>query len=65
MLVEMEQEMHVIKKNLKETQDMRKIYADQYMAFNEFQVGEHAYLHIKPKKSFLRIGSCAKLETWY
>ena len=26
----------------------------------EFQVGEHAYLRINPKKSSLRIGKCAK-----
>lgn len=33
--------------------------------FKEFQVGEHVYFHIKPKKSSLRIGSCAKLAPWY
>ena len=31
----------------------------------EFQVGEHVYLRIKPKKSSLRIGSCSKLERCY
>ena len=29
--------------------------------FKDFQVGEWVYLRIKPKKSSLRIGSCAKL----
>jgi len=43
--------MHVIKKNLKETQDKHKSDADQHMIFKEFQVGEHVYLCIKPKKS--------------
>jgi len=33
--------------------------------FKEFQVGEHVYLHIKPKRGSLRIGSCAKLEPLY
>ena len=33
--------------------------------FKEFQVREHVYLHIKPKKSSLRIGSCAKLAPWF
>ena len=54
-----------IKKNLKEAQDRQKIYADQDKEFKEFQVGEHVYLHIKPKKSSLRIKSHAKLEPWY
>jgi len=35
------------------------------MVFKEFQVGEQVYLCMKPKKSFLRIGSCAKLEPQY
>eukprot|EP00253_Pinus_taeda_P019712 PITA_19712 len=55
----------VIKKNLKATQDRQKSYADQHMAFKEFQVREHVYLQIKPKKISLRIGSCAKLEPRY
>ena len=35
------------------------------MVFKEFQVGEHVYLHSKPKKISLRIGSCAKLAPRY
>ena len=35
------------------------------MLFKEFQVGEHVYLHNKPKKSSLRIGPCAKLSPLY
>ena len=35
------------------------------MAFKEFQDGEHVYLRIKPKKSSLRIGPCAKLTPQY
>lgn len=61
MLVEMEKEMQVIKKNLKVVQDRQKSYVDQNKLFKEFQVGEQLYLHIKPKKSSLRIRSCAKL----
>lgn len=41
MLVEMEQEMKVIKMNLKETWDRKKSYANQHSVFKEFQVGEH------------------------
>lgn len=65
MLVDMEQEMQIIKKNVEATQDKQKIYEDQHRVFKEFQVGEHVYLCIKPKKSSLRIGSCAKLAPRY
>ena len=62
MLVDMEQEMQVvIKKNLKESQDRLKSYADRNKLFKEFQVGEQVYLRFKPKKSSSRIGSCAKM----
>ena len=40
MLADMEQEMQVIKKNLKETHDRHKSYADKNKLFKEFQVGE-------------------------
>jgi len=61
MLVEMEQEMQVTKKNLKAAQDKHKSYVDHHRSFKEFQVGEHVYLLIRTKKRSLRIGSCAKL----
>jgi len=44
MLVYMEQEMQVIKKNLKATEDRQNIYVDQHRVFKEIQVGEHVYL---------------------
>jgi len=40
MLVDMEYEMRVIKKNLKVAHDRKKIYANRNMSFKEFQVGE-------------------------
>jgi len=57
----MEQEKHIIKKNLKATQDRHKSYENQNRLFKEFQIGEHMYLCIKQKKRSLWIGSCAKL----
>ena len=36
MLVDMEQEIQVIKKNIKEARDRRKSYASQHMELNEF-----------------------------
>ena len=40
MLTNIEQEMQVIKKNLKATHDNHKSYVDQNRLFKEFQVGE-------------------------
>ena len=55
----------MIKKNLKATQDRKKSYAYRNRLFKEFQVGDHVYLHIKPKKISLMIGSCAMLAPRY
>ena len=44
---------------------MKNIYVDQHRSFKEFQVGEHVYLCINPKRNSLRIGSCAKLAPKY
>jgi len=63
--MDMEQEIKVIEKNIKETQDIYKNYTDHHRLFKEFQVGEHVYLRINSKKSSLRIGSCAKLAPRY
>ena len=42
-----------------------KIYVDHNRMLKYFQAGEHVYLRVKPKKSSLRIGSCAKLAPRY
>ena len=60
-MANMEQEIQVIKKNLKASHDRNKSYEGQDRLFKEFQVGEQVCLRIKPKKSSLRIGTCAKL----
>ena len=52
----MEQEIEVINKNINATQDRKKSYVDQHREFKEFWAGENVYLHIKPKRSSLRIG---------
>ena len=49
MLADMEQEMQVIKKNLKAIEDRQKSYAYRNKLFKEFQVGDQVYLRIKPK----------------
>lgn len=50
MLVKMEQEMKVIKRNLKATHDNKKNYVNKHRSFKEFQVGENVYLCINPKR---------------
>jgi hypothetical protein len=61
MLKEMEQQVTQIKQNLKVAQNRQKSYADQKKTPREFQAGDHVYLRIKPKRSSLKMGACAKL----
>ena len=51
--------------NLKVAQDRQKIQADLKQTPKEFQVGEHVFIKVRPKKSSLRLGSCAKLAPRY
>jgi deoxycytidine triphosphate deaminase len=50
---------------MKITQYRQKIYADNKRTHTEFKVGDHVYLWVKPKRSSLRMGTCAKLEPHY
>ena len=65
MLAEMEQEMHIIKQNLKATQDSQKSYANHDREFKEFQFGHNVYFCINTKKNHFRIESCAKFAPPY
>ena len=51
--------------NLKIAQDRQKSQANLKRTPKEFQVGEHVFIKVRPKKSSLRLGSCAKLAPWY
>ena len=64
-LQEMERIVKQIQRNFKTTQDRHKNYADKKREHREFKVGDHVYLRIKPKKSTLYAGSCAKLAPRY
>jgi hypothetical protein len=46
---------------LEASQDRQKSYADKSRTTREFKVGEHVLLKVKPKKSSLKLSSCAKL----
>ena len=65
MLKEMEQDVIKIRQNLKAAQDRQKSYADKHRVHREFSVGDHVYLRVKPRKSTLNLGSCAKLSPRY
>ena len=64
-LKEMEQEVAKIRQNLKATQDRQKSYADKHRVHREFSVGDHVYLRVRPRKSSLKFGICAKLSPRY
>jgi hypothetical protein len=61
----MEQQVTQIKQNLKVAQNRQKSYANQKRTPREFKMGDHVYLKIKPRRSSLKMGACAKLAPWY
>ena len=65
LLKEMEQEVVKIRQNMKAAQDRKKIYADKHRVHRDFSVGDHVYLRDRPRKSSLKLGSCANLASRY
>jgi hypothetical protein len=65
MLKEMEQQVVQIRQNLNISQDRQKSYADRKRTPREFKTGDHVYLRVRPRKSSLRMGACAKLAPQY
>ena len=61
LLKEMEQEVVNIRQKLKAAHDRQKSYTDKHRVNREFSVGDHVYLRVRERKSFLKLGSCAKL----
>ena len=51
--------------NLKLTQDKQKSQVDLKRTQKEFQVGEHVFIKVRPKKISLILGSCDKLTPRY
>ena len=54
-----------VQQNLKVAQDMQKSYAGLKRTPREFQVGEHLYIKVHPKKISLRMGKYSKLAPMY
>ena len=65
MLEEMEREVKKIRQNLKVAQEKQKVYADRKRNFQEFAVGDHVYVRIKPKKITLRWNAFSNLAPCY
>jgi hypothetical protein len=61
----MEDQLIIIKQNLKAAQDRQKSYVDKNRTHREFKVGDHVFLKVKTNRSSLKMGSCAKLATRY
>jgi hypothetical protein len=65
LLKEMEEKILKIKRNLKASQDRKKIYADKNRTHKEFKVWNHVFWKVKAKKRSLKLGSCSKLVARY
>ena len=65
LLKDMEDQMVKIKHNLKVSQDRKKSYADHNRTARQFQVGDHVFLKVRPKKSSLNLGDWSKLASRY
>ena len=65
LLKEMDLIVKQVQGNLKIAQDRQKSQADLKRTQKEFQVGEHVFIKVRPKKSSPRLGSCAKLAPHY
>jgi hypothetical protein len=65
LLMEMEEKMTKINKNLKASQDRQKRYVDKGRNHREFKVGDHVFLKVKANRSSLKLGNCSKLAAHY
>ena len=61
----MEEIVKQVQSNMKIVQDRKKIQADLKRTPTKFQVGEHVFIKVRPKKSSLRLGSWEKLAPRY
>lgn len=61
----MENEFAKIKKNLKVARDRHKGYADLCRTHRKFKADNHVIIRVKPKKSSLKLRSCAKQAPKY
>ena len=65
LMKEMEKEVAKIRQNLKLAHDRQKSYENHKRVHKEFNFGGHVYLHVRLRKSSLKLGSCAKFSPRY
>ena len=65
LLKQMELIVKQVQGNLEVAQDQQKSQADLKQTLKELQVGEYVFNKVRPKKSSLRLGICAKLAPRY
>ena len=63
LLKEMEEIVKQVQGNLKVAQDQQKSQEDLKRNPKEFQVGEHVFIKVRPKKSKSDIGELCKIST--
>ena len=64
-LEEMNRQLHIIRENLKRTNDTQKSFADLKRSMCKFRQGDKVFIRVKPKKSSLRLGKHKKLAYKY
>ena len=57
--------MKQVHQNLKGVKDKNTSYVDLKRTHREFQLADHVYIKVNPKKSTLRLGKYKKLEPRY
>jgi hypothetical protein len=65
LLLEMEEKMVKIRKNLKFSQDKKKSCADKGRTQRDYKVGDHVLLKVKSRHSSLKLVNCSNLPTIY
>ena len=65
LLKDMELTMKQVQQNLKVAKDKQKSHVDLNKTPREFQVDEHVYIKVNPKKKSLRLGKYSKLAPRY
>ena len=65
LLKELELTMKQVQTNFKTAQHRQKSHSNLKRTLKEFQVGEHVFVKVKPRKSSFKLGSCAKLASRY
>ena len=65
LLKEMELTVKQVQSNLKIAQDKQKSNVDMNRTQREFQVSEHVFVRVRPRKNSFKLGSCAKQAPKY